>query len=389
MQYHALLYKNDKFTIAKQVNWENECTKLKRAVVSAYILLTLIFANSIALLGFMIYNAINSTHQTSDENNVQVINLFALMNCIAQGVQVLGFMVLFFSVWKFQNLMKGMLDKKTRKLPHIQLTACYVSLAILLPCSIVYLAVFLVPPSLYTAWGTNSNTTHVISELIKVTVYMDTTSNGIVRIAMIIITLLVRGEWLSVNKSAQSIRTTLTEVSQLDRRTFKWLIDNYDETGQFLSLFQEIFQGWFVLQWIIYLIQITKDCMLTLDLLTDEGMHMEATTRDHLLGEMFAYLIYNISTFAIPYACGIAMNSSHEKYQETLKQKQKELLSMSYHNESLWIMQNINFIPENPKYLFIPSLCGLRIPLNSTGHSLTIVLTLLTFILSLVSKWAM
>ena len=79
------------------------------------------------------------------------------------------------------------------------------------------------------------------------------------------------------------------------------------------------------------------------------------------------------------------MNSYHEDYHEMLKQKQKEILSQSP-NESVCIMQMANLIPKNPKYQFIPSLCGLSIPLNITGHTLTITLALLAFILSLISN---
>lgn len=102
---------------------------------------------------------------------------------------------------------------------------------------------------------------------------------------------------------------------------------------------------------------------------------------------IFSYLAYYISALAIPYGCGILMNIRHGKYREQLDQKQKELLSKNP-DDGIWIMQSSALIPANPQYMFIPSFCGLNIPLNSTGHSLTIILTLLAFMLGLISKWA-
>ena len=92
-----------------------------------------------------------------------------------------------------------------------------------------------------------------------------------------------------------------------------------------------------------------------------------------------AYTVYNFSAFMFPYVCGTLMNYYHKKCHRIVQNTLQKLLKT---RKSIW--QNADLIPMNPDYQFIPSFFGvISIPMNSTGHALTIFLTLLSFLLSL------
>ena len=349
-------------------------------------MLTLILANSFAQLGFYIYDAVNVTiPENSTKHGMEPINLHDILNAIIKGVQVVESVVLFYSLPQFRKSMRKELTNQAKKLSSIiKINPLWTVVGL-----IIYLAVLFTPPSLFMAWGTYSKDMQAFPILITATIFLDSASNGIIRIAMVLTTLLVKEEWTFANKKILHQERLSSQFSQqhpkLDRKTFQDLTDIYTKTGQFLSMFHAIFQRWFVLQWIIYLIKISQYCLLTFDSLTE---HSDTNTeRDQYLGQYFAYLIYYVSAFVIPYICGITMNSSHKNVWETLSQAQKTLTSYCS-SDVIWIMGNTKLISENPKYSFVPSVCGLRIPLDSTGHTVTIILTLLTFVIGLISKWA-
>ena len=352
-------------------------------------MLTLILANSFAQLGFYIYDAVNVTiPENSTKDGMEPINLHDILNAIIKGVQVVESAVLFYSLHQFRKSMRKELTNQAKKLARIiRINLLWTTVG-----SIIYLAVLFTPPSLFMAWGTYSKDMQAFPILITVTIFLDSASNGIIRIAMVLTTLLVKEEWTFANKNIMLHQERLSsqfpqQHPKLDRKTFQDLTDIYTKTGQFLSMFHAIFQRWFVLQWIIYLIKISQYCLLTFDSLTEYSYSYANTKRDQFLGQYFSYLIYYVSAFVIPYICGITINSSHKNVWETLSQAQKTLTSYCS-SDVIWIMGNMKLISENPKYLFVPSICGLRIPLDSTGHTVTILLTLLTFVIGLISKWA-
>lgn len=345
----------------------------------------LILTNSIAQLGFYIYDAVNVTtpeNSTKYGPGMEPINLHDILNAVIKGIQVVKSVVLFYSLHQFQKSMRKELARETKKISDIKVSVLWATIGL-----IIYLAVLFTPPSLFLAWGTYSKDIQTFPILITVTIFLDSTSNGIIRIAMVLTTLLIKEEWSVANKNLMLYQERLLSQSsqqhpKLDRKIFQDLTDIYTKTGQFLAQFHVIFQRWFVLQWIIYLVKISQYCLLTFDSLTEYS-----NSRSHFLGQYFAYLMYYMSAFVIPYICGITINSSHKSVWKTLSQTQKTLTSYCS-NDVIWIIGNMKLTSENPKYSFVPSICGLRIPLDSTGHTVTILLTLLTFVISLISKWA-
>lgn len=113
---------------------------------------------------------------------------------------------------------------------------------------------------------------------------------------MIVVTLVVRSSWLSASRTLQPQELVLQD-GEKKCTTFGDLIQNYEDTCWFVSSFQSIFQGWFVLQWIIYFIAITEECMLIFDTLIASDYQESRLEQDRQLGLLFAYLTFYISGF--------------------------------------------------------------------------------------------
>ncbi len=58
------------------------------------------------------------------------------------------------------------------------------------------------------------------------------------------------------------------------------------------------------------------------------------------------------------------------RYHDKLQELQNEIFS---DQEVGWMLQCAELIPKKPNYVYVPSFCGLSIPLNSPGYSHSIV----------------
>ena len=238
---------------------------------------------------------------------------------------------------------------------------------------LLYLAVILPPPILYRVWPDyyppgRQDTWYTVTQ------FGAFFSSFFIRIGMISITVIVIFIWGSSCQHLPSCGHTE------NAHTPKQLVDTYDHIGELARYLHNAFQEWFVVQWIIYFLEIAEDCYFIYDHLREDDKGDRHQLVLHIL-----YLVYRIFTFAIPYSCGLLMNHFHKKYHESIQEEHQKILERS-DNESMKMIYAANLIPEKPKYNFLPSLFGISIPLNATGHALTIVLTMLAFILSLVTK---
>ena len=183
---------------------------------------------------------------------------------------------------------------------------------------------------------------------------------------MIIATLIIVAAWLSAEKEIESDLTEDIESS----------MKIYQNTGEFVSTMQSIFQSWFVLQWITYFMEIFQRCVGVITYIQND---QKFYIIDSVMG-----LIYSIIAFVIPYGCGIIMNKYHDRYHRKLHEKLRHLL-FENHTESVRRKKDIlNLIINDWRYQFKPYICSLAIPLNNVGHMLTILLSLLAPVLSLV-----
>ena len=153
-------------------------------------------------------------------------------------------------------------------------------------------------------------------------------------------------------------------------RSVRCLTEYYTNVGMKISSYKEVFEPWFVLQWVAYFTPIMVNFILIFN------------STGQLQQLQIAYTVYNFSAFMFPYVCGTLMNYYHKKCHRIVQNTLQKLLKT---RKSIW--QNADLIPMNSDYQFIPSFFGaISIPINSTGHALTIFLTLLSFLLSLLTK---
>lgn len=102
----------------------------------------------------------------------------------------------------------------------------------------------------------------------------------------------------------------------------------------------------------------------------------------HELIFVFTHLVFDLILFLIPYYCASLFNQYHDEYCERLQRVQNSIISKT---DEGWMLQNTQLIPQNPKYVFVPSFCGLSIPLSSPGYNISIMLALFAFIISIIT----
>jgi hypothetical protein len=235
---------------------------------------------------------------------------------------------------------------------------------------VTYPPIFLISPILYRIWFENSFKPEYV--VYVGTLFLAYIFNGVIRAAMIFVTVLVRAAWLSCSEKSKMANS-------------KELLKDFDKNRKVISSLQGIFQPWFVLQWIIYFIAITEDCMTIIRALTFSNIDPKISQNRYLVLTITT-LVYNISVFVIPYTCGATMNYYYKEYRKTLQDKQKELLFRDLNDSEKFLKTAVKWILNKPEHLFIPSLCCLSIPLNNVGHTLTILLSLLAPVISLMNS---
>ena len=189
-------------------------------------------------------------------------------------------------------------------------------------------------------------------------------NNGALRVVMIVVACAVVVQWSSSHE--EKIKGSAD---------IKSLGANYKKVGKTTSALNVIFQGWFIMQWIILFIAVTGKGTLLLKALIKE----EYTNEKDRFIYIAVHVAFDILSFLVPYSLGLVINWQHGAYYEEIKERQEEILSEK-EDESVKMMMYTDLIPKNPNFDFLPSLCGFSIPLDSAGYILTIVLALLAFI---------
>ena len=255
---------------------------------------------------------------------------------------------------------------------------CTVHTFILLGTLLLYSLITWPPPILlmkwirdFTKWQDGENQLNASVGYI-VLAWFHHISDLAIRFAMGAVTRLVMVMWSSGEKELRAIE----ETSDKKTTKFSKIAKNYKEKGKVVAALQDLFQEWFVMTWFTYIIRVNGNFTLVIKSAFD-GLFSVASHRSWF---HCAHLINDIAAFFILYLCGGLMNHYHQKYRDTLEEVQESILSNS-DVLSECIQQKADLIPSKPKYKFIPSLCGLPIPLdNGFGFSLVFA----PFVLSLV-----
>ena len=344
---------------------------LPSILLLSYIILGVLWFNSIAQLVMMIIfdigsNSSSTVKSTENEENTRLVEVSNIVDTFLQCLHVIEYLLLIISLSK---LMVHNKDKFTLTCKdccstlfgciHSNLKIqCKVILTVL--SSLFFTILIFLPPTLYTIYYQSHD---VKTVAFNVLIFVAHFSNWIIRITLMLMTIKVISRW----------KTAIQEISDCSNpQSLSSLSEKYTSAGDDACLFKEVFQPWFVVQWIIYFTPIMVNFIL---IFNSSGQKQTL---------YISYTIYNFSAFIFPYICGITMNYYHKKCHRKIRTKLKDLLSQNTKTE-LW--QNVDLIPKSPDFNFVPSFFGIiDIPINTTGHALTIFLTLTSFLLSLLNN---
>lgn len=327
-------------------------------------------------------------------NSLLDSQLLALGNLLGQSARAAQFMALIYGVCQFSNILisrKGLnklkgISKMFCKCFHKDRSLCTVIVhtIILVGILMLYGLAAYPPPILLMIWFKEfagwhkENVEQNASIGYTALAWFHHISDLIIRIIMGGVTRLIMIAWISEQEKLWSILNS--ENPKCEK--FKSMVQSYKQTGKVIAALQGIFQVWFVMTWIVYFIGITGNTVLVLKTLLLNQIRLSS----HRFWFYLAHLIYDIVVFLIPYIYGGLMNYYHDNYRETLEEVQERLLH-ECEDLSECLLQSASLIPENPKYRFVPALCCLSIPLESAGYTITIVLTLFAFLLTLITDF--
>ena len=354
-----------------------------------------------------IYNPDNATHA------------FDLIHSFIQSIHIVEYVALLYGIGGFylymvveQNSYYKLNDVFKKSFRCTNTCTCFV-IMVLCGLGLIILTVStFVPVALLTIWQTDIITARVkitaVPHLNLTTMYVGISyishiCHSFTRIFMICVTVVVRSAWLyqmqpkfKTPASSSSLiacaRVVLRPKWLEDRidsdiedpmdskEKFLSLIDNYNTTGHFVAPLHGIFQQWFVMQWVVYFIKIIEDFAVVIRSLVTESY--KENGKRHELFFVFTHLVFDLLLFLIPYYCASLFNQYHAEYHARLQRVQSSIFR---DEEEGWRLQSAQLIPKNPKYVFIPSFCGLSIPLSSPGYNLSIILALFAFIISIIT----
>ena len=198
-------------------------------------------------------------------------------------------------------------------------------------------------------------------------------TNAITGIALIIATAIVLKLWCH----GATVLDQSNATGGDQKVTFNELIDNYHDTGKSIAAIQTIFEGWFVAYWTSYFFRMILDATNVVKSLTAED--------DKLMKEIVqirfisVHLLYDFVNLMLTYTCGQLMNTQHQRYYKVLRKKQREFLK-NIESQSGFYLQCAPLIPKKRSYQFIPSFCGLSIPVDNLGYLLTVLLAIFAII---------
>ena len=158
---------------------------------------------------------------------------------------------------------------------------------------------------------------------------------------------------------------------------FKERVENYNKTGKEVQIYQELFQSWFIVPWVIYFINTS---LKTYHVLRPWNADGDGDTPPSNIPSIY-YLLFNIIQFItliVPFLCAKKINTYHQKYfklrrVEQLKQYKDDPSRLSFARQLM--------VDENDRYDFEPRIWGTSITV-SVGNPLFVVLLLVGLFLS-------
>ena len=193
--------------------------------------------------------------------------------------------------------------------------------------------------------------------------------------AMVLTVLEVIAIWFHIDMDEKTKPDSIDKTDTLSKDEMKAITEHYKCVNDYMQRIRKIhqllrvFQTWFVLQWFHYFFQAIIDLTQTLHQWITGTHHPEL-----IIAYRGIHTLYDILAFAIPHVCGLKINAYHEQY---LRHERKKLLRATQSKREYAKAYSLQI--EKCKYGdFVPRIraTGIKIPLDSTGYTLTILLSI-------------
>ena len=167
---------------------------------------------------------------------------------------------------------------------------------------------------------------------------------------------------------------------------FKEIFEKYHKIGKQVQVYQELFQTWFIIPWVIYFI---NSSLKTYNVLRPWNLDGDGDTPPSDIPSIH-YLLFNINqliTLIVPFLCAKKINTYHHKYFKHMRTKQIK----RYMNQSDKLdprkARCLSFarqlmVDRNDRYDFEPRIVGTSITI-SIGNPLFVILLLMGLFLSI------
>ena len=193
--------------------------------------------------------------------------------------------------------------------------------------------------------------------------------------SMVITVLVVRAIWFHIDMDEKTKPDSIDKTHTSSEDEMKAITEHYKCVNDYMQRIRKIhqllrvFKTWFVFQWFHYFFQAITDLTQTLHQWITGTQHPELH-----LAYRGIHTAYDILAFAIPHVCGLKINAYHEQY---LRHERKKLLKAAQSKRGYAKAYSLQI--EKIKYGdFVPRIraTGIKIPLDSTGYTLTILLSI-------------
>ena len=332
------------------------------------------------------------THLGQKNNNTQsrttMGNLLHLTSQVAHCFEYFPMLhgIILFFLWKYKDKPeRDSNDATSNQSDNLSCKSKLCKIILFLLFLVIHLGISILPPALLISWKEDNiafyNESPVKGNVYAALAFIDHLYAFLVRSAMACVTILVIHAW----KNAQESVNMILKKQPMEFKLQK-LIDTYHSTGKTVNAIQNIFQGWFVIKWMVYFINIAGHSILVVEiLLVDDKRGGEY--EKHKLAFLFTQLFYNFFAFFFLFVCGSLMNRYHTNYRKYQESQKRKILSTSCDKYMLLMQSSNTLISEVPEYQFLPTIFSIDFPLNSPGYTLTILLALFVFIANFVTQY--
>ena len=181
-----------------------------------------------------------------------------------------------------------------------------------------------------------------------------------------------------------------SETSASDHHKAEWEIasqthyeclDSYNKRREKIVPILDIYQQWFVVQWVIYYFGLLTDLTHLLKPLIARS---EGALNSYSYIQISFYIVYSLLAFGIPYVCGLKMSVYHRIYRKNLR---KEQLSKIPKNSLMQhALAHVLTIEKQRDCDFVPHIkwTGINIPIDGPGFTICSLLTIFGFAAAIV-----